>query len=335
MTIFKTNALNLDELDIAWAELKAMNTGLTWGRPIYIGNREFQGGVANLQQSIDRLAMFDAYAGLTPEDSHQTEWMKMRLSRYDKTLDHSTHNLYPFVGKLEPRLARACINLAVGSRETATVVDPFCGSGTVLLEANLMSLNTIGGDIDPFAYWLTMMKLTRDSDEYDQVVKKLNPNFARRGTVLAMQRQACPPRDVVGWLAPKSATVVLESASHQVEAIVTSPPYYDAINYNERHAEIRQRLDLSPPQESTMGIDQTLSEYESSIRDVSQAMAACLAPGGKVVIVSAAYRGVDTPHLYEMALRQSGLRLVTKLKRAYRSPVLDVQADVILVMEKP
>lgn len=327
--VFKTNASNLDELDIARAELAAFS--VEEEAPIYIGQGEFSGAPTWLQQVIDRAAMFD-YGNFSP-----TRWQRIQLERYDRTFDHSTHNLYPFVGKIEPRLARACINLAVGHKDFATVVDPFCGSGTILLEANLMGFNVVGGDLDPFAYWLSMMKLSLDDDEYDQVVRKLNPGFARHNTVLAQQRRACPPRkSAKGWLYCKPAEITLsQSLGGKVEAIVTSPPYYDAINYNDRHAEIRRRLDLGAPRQQSMGIDQSVYDYGADIVKVSQAMFNSLAIRGRIVLIAASYHGVDVPQLYLNALEKLGMRPIQRLKRAYRSPVLDVKEDVILVMEKP
>jgi RMKL-like, methyltransferase domain len=46
---------------------------------------------------------------------------------------------------LSPRLARVLLNLA-GLRRRQTVLDPFCGSGTILVEARLMSLRCLGLD---------------------------------------------------------------------------------------------------------------------------------------------------------------------------------------------
>ncbi|MFH1506705.1 MAG: DNA methyltransferase [archaeon] len=50
----------------------------------------------------------------------------------------------PHPTSLHPRLARALVNLA-DSRE---ILDPFCGSGGILIEAGLLGLKTIGYDLD-------------------------------------------------------------------------------------------------------------------------------------------------------------------------------------------
>ncbi len=47
---------------------------------------------------------------------------------------------------LEPRLCRAMINLAMVSEDN-TILDPFCGTGSVMLEANNMKINSIGCDL--------------------------------------------------------------------------------------------------------------------------------------------------------------------------------------------
>nr|WP_274326175.1 TIGR01177 family methyltransferase [Halosimplex aquaticum] len=48
-------------------------------------------------------------------------------------------------GSMDPMLARALVNIA-GAREGATVVDPMCGTGGVLLEAGLVGARAIGND---------------------------------------------------------------------------------------------------------------------------------------------------------------------------------------------
>jgi tRNA (guanine10-N2)-dimethyltransferase len=46
---------------------------------------------------------------------------------------------------MDPMLARALVNIA-GAREGATVVDPMCGTGGVLIEAGLVGARVVGND---------------------------------------------------------------------------------------------------------------------------------------------------------------------------------------------
>ena len=48
---------------------------------------------------------------------------------------------------LHPKLARCMVNLT-GAMKGETMVDPFCGSGGILIEAGLMGLKAVGCDID-------------------------------------------------------------------------------------------------------------------------------------------------------------------------------------------
>ena len=62
--------------------------------------------------------------------------------------------LKPFVdrrkGLLPPKIARILVNLAVGRDEISskTLLDPFCGSGTILMEAGTLGLSLVGNDLD-------------------------------------------------------------------------------------------------------------------------------------------------------------------------------------------
>lgn len=55
-------------------------------------------------------------------------------------------------GMLPPKVARMMVNLAVGDNSNGdkkiTILDPFCGSGTVLLEAAMLGHDVIGSDLD-------------------------------------------------------------------------------------------------------------------------------------------------------------------------------------------
>ena len=52
-----------------------------------------------------------------------------------------------FVGMLPPKLAQIMVNVAVGNATKATILDPFCGTGTVLQEALLKGYDVCGSDL--------------------------------------------------------------------------------------------------------------------------------------------------------------------------------------------
>jgi len=64
--------------------------------------------------------------------------------------DHGRPKRDAQVGMLPPKLAQIIINLAAANtaNTSATILDPFCGTGVILQEARLMGYNVLGSDID-------------------------------------------------------------------------------------------------------------------------------------------------------------------------------------------
>jgi len=85
---------------------------------------------------------------------------KYRGGQYNRTRSENqylTHWIYPYKGKFHPQMIRAILN-AVGARPGWTVLDPFCGSGTTLLECQLLGIDSIGVDISPLCVLLSKVK---------------------------------------------------------------------------------------------------------------------------------------------------------------------------------
>ncbi len=82
----------------------------------------------------------------------------------------------PFIaarkGMLPPKLARIMVNLGIGNLENQpdnpVLYDPFCGTGTVLIEALLRGCQVVGSDIDEDAVAGTLQNLYWLEDHYQQ-----------------------------------------------------------------------------------------------------------------------------------------------------------------------
>lgn len=61
--------------------------------------------------------------------------------------DYNRPERDPRLGMLPPKLAQILINLAGRDLSQGVVYDPFCGLGTVLMEAGLMGYNSVGSDL--------------------------------------------------------------------------------------------------------------------------------------------------------------------------------------------
>ncbi|MFW9980890.1 MAG: TRM11 family SAM-dependent methyltransferase [Candidatus Thorarchaeota archaeon] len=69
---------------------------------------------------------------------------------YDSMLQQYRDESRPFVSaeiSTSPKLCRTLLNLA-GARPGDTILDPFCGTGTLLMEAAILGMNCIGVDIE-------------------------------------------------------------------------------------------------------------------------------------------------------------------------------------------
>jgi hypothetical protein len=64
-------------------------------------------------------------------------------------VDDLTHGFHTYPARMHPRLARELI--ALSTRPGDVVIDPFCGSGTVLVEALVAGCRSYGVDLNPLA----------------------------------------------------------------------------------------------------------------------------------------------------------------------------------------
>ena len=80
-----------------------------------------------------------------------------------------THWMYPYKGKFHPQMIRALLNI-IGLKEGDTVFEPFSGSGTTALEAQLLGINFIGIDISPLCVIQGRVK-TRAIYVIDEIIK--------------------------------------------------------------------------------------------------------------------------------------------------------------------
>lgn len=67
------------------------------------------------------------------------------------------HQVAPYLGRMKTTMARALIEELTSPDDL--VVDPFCGSGVVALEAASLGRIVEAGDLNPYAYVITTAKL--------------------------------------------------------------------------------------------------------------------------------------------------------------------------------
>ncbi len=76
------------------------------------------------------------------------------VPEYERT--KHVHRLHPYLGKFIPQLVEFFLSRFFHKGDT--ILDPFVGSGTTLVEGNILGLNTIGIDISPFNCLISEVK---------------------------------------------------------------------------------------------------------------------------------------------------------------------------------
>ena len=112
-----------------------------------------------------------------PVDDASDDW-----SFAGRKTGYLTHGLLGYPARMIPQIARKLILLY--SNEGELIWDPFCGSGTTLVESILLGRKGVGTDLNPFAIFLSKVKTTplsiKDIRETEQMIME---EFNQQGVV--------------------------------------------------------------------------------------------------------------------------------------------------------
>ncbi len=97
-------------------------------------------------------------------------------------------NVHPYFGRVDPALAQTLIEDY--SSAGACVLDPFCGSGTVLHEALLLGRTASGWDSSPLAVGISLAKMSCPNDDETSAVLKFGESLAPWSTDAGLFRKA-------------------------------------------------------------------------------------------------------------------------------------------------
>ncbi|MGO9358171.1 MAG: TRM11 family SAM-dependent methyltransferase [Xanthobacteraceae bacterium] len=136
-------------------------------------------------EAAKRLTYFSHFGegdGATPTVQARLEEVA-RQGRLRQATRYSVHGLHEYKGKFNPQVAKAILNIFnVG--HNSRVLDPFCGSGTTLVECAHSGATGVGTDLNPLAVFLANAKLDCLSTPADL----LREDFARLSRRLARLR---------------------------------------------------------------------------------------------------------------------------------------------------
>lgn len=151
------------ELSLAELELRALGADFE----VTNGLREFK--LNNKSDELnERIIKKSSY--LKSVGKNFTDYFQIiQKNRTRSVNQYLTHWIYPYKGKFHPQMIRALLNI-IGLKEGDTVFEPFSGSGTTALEAQLLGINFIGIDISPLCVLQGRVK-TKATHAIDEIIK--------------------------------------------------------------------------------------------------------------------------------------------------------------------
>jgi hypothetical protein len=151
-----------------------------------------------------------AAAGATAPDGRagggappNLSWSERDLPQRERT--RHVHGLHPYLGKYPPQLVEALLRFAF--RPGQTVLDPFCGSGTTLVQANELGMPAAGVDVSAFNVLLVRAKTA----VYDLPRLRAEVEDALARATAAAGAGAAAPGDpyLQSWFAPPALAQLL------------------------------------------------------------------------------------------------------------------------------
>jgi SAM-dependent methyltransferase len=113
-----------------------------------------------------------------------------------------THGIHRFPGKFIPNIPRYIIREVLPEDESRRVFDPFCGSGTTLVEAALEGRQFVGADLDPLSVLISKAKTNlipaRELSEFSKVPRTVI--YSTEATELVPE-----VKNLSHWFAPSAA----------------------------------------------------------------------------------------------------------------------------------
>ncbi|MDD1721841.1 MAG: site-specific DNA-methyltransferase [Euryarchaeota archaeon] len=162
-----SNVQFIYELLLAQLELRSLNATFEMSNDL----RSFV-----LLHAKDRSLLRRRLAYFESVDGHKTDYSSVVQKNCTNSVNqYLTHWIYPYKGKFHPQMIRAALNICKLSPGD-TVLDPFVGSGTTALEAQLLGIDFIGYDASPVCVMQSRVKtlscdvLTQIKETYEALL---------------------------------------------------------------------------------------------------------------------------------------------------------------------
>ena len=137
--------------------------------------------------------------------------------------DRAFHDWYRFVLSYPPHLVRDYLE-DFGLNGSHTVLDPFCGTGTTLVESRLNGIKAVGLEANPLAHFASSVKLDWDVDpdeleERSQDIAHLAvQKLTEQGIEDNRPFEGKTPDRVLRTLSPEAASLILTELDQPASA---------------------------------------------------------------------------------------------------------------------
>lgn len=185
-----------------------------------VDQQEWVAGVG-AQRIAERLTYFESVTvgegeQATEQALVEREHLEMRDGPLRQPTRYGLHGLHEYKGKFNPQIVRALCNVI--DPEAETLIDPFCGSGTALVEGLRLGMDVIGIDRSPIAGLIAEAKLQGTASSCPDALAEKLRSLGERAAEAMEEGQSGRP-------GPTQDTELEEGAREYLERWFTPPAY--------------------------------------------------------------------------------------------------------------
>ncbi|HEY4210266.1 MAG TPA: DNA methyltransferase [Steroidobacteraceae bacterium] len=225
---------------------------------------------------------------------------------------YSVHGLHEYKGKFNPQVAKALLNIFSADRGDC-VLDPFCGSGTSLVECAQLGIKAVGTDVNPLAVFLANAKL-----------KSLGIRAGDlKGAIAGARRRmagsrSSPPKDdrtayLQSWFSPgileviesvRSAFESLDGDAGQIGLAIASNLLRDYSLQEPRDLRIRRRKSALPEISFLNALERAVEAYCSRLGSAQETLGVASSAGCAIHLDCRELSGsrIEMPGAFDLAI---------------------------------
>lgn len=146
---------------VGWTKETIINMDLLPSRDIFRNNRGTSESILIFKKKSNEI--FERKAIYSNENLDELLLKGNEWNFHEENTQQNLHSLHPYPARFIPQIPRKAI--LQWSKPGDTILDPFCGSGTTLLEASSLGRKSIGIDNNAVACLVSRAKVTKYNNE--------------------------------------------------------------------------------------------------------------------------------------------------------------------------